>query len=591
MSWLVPTRELDFLLYDWLDSVALCDRAAFAEHDREGFEAIMDMARQIALDHYVACAAKLDANEPTFDGSQVHHIPEVKAALQAFSEAGFHAGTFPEELDGLGLPTSIFQGAMALFAGANTPIVAYSMLTMGAANLIATFGTEDQRTRYLPPMLEGRFMGTMCLSEPHAGSSLGDIRTRAEPREDGRFTLQGDKMWISGGDHDLSETIVHLVLARLPDAPPGTRGISLFVVPRDHVAADGTLSGRNGVRISGVNHKMGSRGTVNTVLHFDGAVGELLGEAHGGLRCMFQMMNEARVAVGLGASSLGYAGYATSLAYARERPQGRPLGERNAASPQVSILAHADVRRMLLAQKALCEGGLALSLYAARLVDDHRSHPDEAGRGEAGQLLDLLTPVVKAWPSAHCLRANDLAIQVLGGYGYSREYPVERFWRDNRLNPIHEGTNGIQALDLLGRKVPRGGGAAMMLLSGRVQATIARAQAHAELAPLAAQLAAALGRTGEVTGALLMVGGAGDVDQMLANASVYLDLFGHTVVAWLWLDMAEAALRTASGTDFAAGKLQACRYFFGWELPRTEAWGALLSRLDDTCLRMEPAWF
>ena len=404
-------------------------------------------------------------------------------------------------------------------------------------------------------------------------------------------------MWISGGEHEITENIVHLVLARLPGAPAGVKGISLFIVPRLLVAPDGSCGERNDVALAGLNHKMGYRGTVNTLLNFGegrfrpggraGAIGYLVGQPHRGLACMFHMMNEARIGVGLGAVALGYAGYLESLDYARNRPQGRPVGSRDPAAPPVRIIEHADVRRMLLAQKAYVEGGLALNLYCARLVDEQRTAA-AAERADAGLLLEILTPVAKSWPSQCCLAANDLAIQVLGGYGYTRDYPVEQLYRDNRLNPIHEGTHGIQGLDLLGRKVVMEGGRALALLGARMAASVARARASgdADLAEWSTALEAAVGRMGRVTRTLHA---AGDPERTLANATVYLEAFGHVVVAWVWLEQALAA--HGRDGDIYDGKRQACRYFYRWELPRTEAQFALLERLDDTTLAMRDAWF
>ena len=590
-DWLLPEADLALLLHDWLGLAELCERAPYAEHEPEDLDAVLGVARELALSHFAAHAARLDANEPTFDGERVHVLPEVGRAIRAHAEAGFVAAGIPEEHGGLGMPVLLTQAAAALFTGADASTAGYPMLTTGVANLLVSFGSPAQQARYLPALLEGRATGTMALSEPQAGSSLADLRTRAEPDGAGGYRLTGDKMWISGAEHELTDNIVNMVLARLPDAPPGTKGISLFVVPRYEVLEDGTRGPRNAVRISGLNHKLGYRGAVNTVLHFEGARAELLGPPHGGLACMFQMMNESRIAVGLGAGVLGIAGYRYSLAYARERRQGRALTQRDPASPQVPIIEHADVRRMLLCQKALSEGAVALSLYCARLVDDERSHPDASVRAESKALLDLLTPVAKAWPSQHTLRANEHAIQVLGGYGYTRDYPVERFYRDNRLNPIHEGTNGIQALDLLGRKVPRALGLALPALLRRMERTATQADGHELLAPLAARLRAAVDRTTQVTQVLLATGQQGQPERMLANASVYLDLFGHTVVAWLWLDLARVALERHPDTDLARGKLQAARYFFRWELPQAAGWAEILESLDPTCLDMQTDWF
>jgi acyl-CoA dehydrogenase len=602
-SKIISRRDLDFLLYEWLEVEALTKRPRYADHSRETFTAAMDTCEQIASDLFAPHNKKNDQQEPHFDGETVHIIPEVKTALKAFCESGLMAAAQDYELGGMQLPCVVEKAGLAYFKGANIGTSAYPFLTIGNANTLLKCGTPEQIDTYVKPMLAGRFFGTMCLSEPQAGSSLSDITTRAEPQDDGTYRLKGNKMWISGGEHELSENIVHLVLAKIPDADgkliPGVKGISLFIVPKKLVNADGSLGERNDVVLAGLNHKMGYRGTTNCLLNFGegkfkpkgkaGAIGYLVGEPHKGLANMFHMMNEARIGVGLGAVMLGYTGYLHSLEYARERPQGRHPMAKDPAQPQIPIIQHTDVKRMLLTQKAYVEGGLALNLYCARLVDEQRTSESEAARRHAGLLLDILTPVAKSWPSQWCLEANSLAIQIHGGYGYTREYNVEQFYRDNRLNPIHEGTHGIQGLDLLGRKVSMQDGAAFKALGAEVQKTIMKAQAVPELAGYAESLAAVLQRIDRVTRALY---GAGDTNKMLANASVYLEAFGHAVVAWIWLEQALRSVGKAGhDADFYKGKLQACKYFFKWELPKVEPQLDLLQSIDTTTLDMHDTWF
>jgi len=600
-SKLLNRRDLDFILYELLDVESLTKRPRFAEHSRETFDAALDTAAKIAEEKFAPHNRKADLNEPRFENGRVKMIPEVAEALLAFREAGFMAASQDFELGGMQLPWTVAQACFAWFSAANISTAGYPFLTVANANLIRTFGSPAQKSKYLPSLLSGRFLGTMCLSEPQAGSSLSDIRTIAHPREDGSYRMVGNKMWISAGEHELSENIVHLVLARIQGAPAGVKGISLFIVPKYRVNDDGTLSGRNDVALAGLNHKMGFRGTTNCVLNFGeqgGAYAELVGEPNRGLACMFHMMNEARIGVGMGATMLGYTGYLHALAYARERPQGRLPGGKNAQQPQVKIIEHADVKRMLLAQKAYVEGALALCLYCSMLVDESRTTENHTVRCEAELLLDILTPIAKAWPSQYCLEANSLAIQVHGGYGYTREYPVEQFYRDNRLNPIHEGTNGIQALDLLGRKAGMNGGAAMQLLARQTSVTVREALSceSEELRRCGRLLNDALDRVAAVTRNLLGVVARGEVDLGLANASVYLDMVGHTVIGWIWLRQGLVALKkleTAHGADrdFYQGKLQACAFFFRWELPKTAQWSDLLENLDPTCLDMQDEWF
>lgn len=593
----IDRPDLAFQLHDVLGIERLHAMSRFADYDREAVDGVLDTAERIAMEHFLPHAARLDEHEPRFVDGRVEMDAAVAAALAVYRDAGFFGAAFDADWGGSQMPETLRVAAAFIFSMANIATSAYPFLTVGAARLIESFGSAPQKERYLRPMVAGRFFGTMCLSEPQAGSSLADITTRAERQEDGTYHLTGRKMWISGGDQEMSENIVHLVLARIPGGPAGVKGISLFVVPKFHVNEDGSLADRNGVTLAGLNHKMGYRGTTNTLLNFGEdrpCIGHLLGEAHQGLAYMFQMMNEARIGVGMGATALAAAGYRASLAYARERPQGRPAGAKDPAAPQVPIIEHADIRRLLLAQKAAVEGALALCLYCADLVDRAHGEREEALAREEALLLDLLTPIAKSWPSEFCLEANKHAIQILGGYGYTRDYPVERLYRDNRLNPIHEGTHGIQGLDLLGRKVGMGGGASVKALAGRIMADVSTAHQVASLEAFAEMLATELAETVATT-RKLAVATADDPKRALANATIYLDMFGHVVIAWMWLRQATAAARRlAEGSgdaDFLNGKLAACRYFFAYELPKARTQRALLETLDDTTLAMRPEWF
>jgi alkylation response protein AidB-like acyl-CoA dehydrogenase len=441
----------------------------------------------------------------------------------------------------------------------------------------------------------------MCLSEPQAGSSLSDITTRAELEDAGdvlgaRYRLRGNKMWISGGEHDVTENIIHLVLAKIPDGngklTAGTRGISLFIVPKKMVNTKGELTRqRNDVTRAGLNHKLGWAGTPNTLLNFGegkftpdgkaGAVGYLVGKPGEGLKGMFHMMNEARIGIGMAATSLGLAGYYASLEYAKQRPQGRPItgAGKDSSSPQVRLIEHTDIKRMLLAQKSICEGALALQLYCAKLVDD-KATGDSATSAEAALLLEMLTPISKSWPSENCLEANSLAIQIHGGYGYTRDFPVEQYWRDQRLNMIHEGTHAIQALDLLGRKVVMEGGKGLQLLARTINATIECALQEPSLAEQANQLAGALKKIGNATKAAWA---SGNPQEALANAVPYMQAFGHTVLAWIWLDVSLATPNATESVAIGAGITPATQYFYRYELPKIDAWLAVVSSRDMTC--------
>ncbi|MES2383715.1 MAG: acyl-CoA dehydrogenase [Pseudomonadota bacterium] len=623
---------LDFLLYQWLDAESLNQRARFADHSRETFDAVFDTCERIAREKYAPFNRLVDTQEPHFDGETVILPQATHDAHQAYAGSGMLSAAQDYDEGGMQLPYTIEAAANCFFALASVSIGS-SLLTKGNANLLLVHGTEAQKEVFARNEFAGRFSGTMCLSEPQAGSSLSDITTRAIP--DGpdfeaeplgpRYRLTGNKMWISSGEHELTENIIHLVLAKIPGPDgkliPGTRGISLFIVPKKMVGMDGQLTGeRNDVALAGLNHKLGWRGTTNTLLNFGegkypvagkaGAIGYLVGKPHEGLRCMFHMMNEARIGVGTAAVMLGMAGYYASLEYAKNRPQGRPiqaptlraaasslppegahstLGRpgggigpgKDAAQPQVRIIEHADVKRMLLAQKSYCEGALALELYCARLVDEQHT-ADARAADEARLLLEVLTPIAKSWPSEWCLEANSLAIQIHGGYGYTRDFPVEQYWRDNRLNMIHEGTHGIQATDLLGRKVLMEGGKGLQLLAARINTTIARAIQLPELAAHANALAQALQQVGATTKAAWATG---NPQEALANAVPYMQGFGHTVLAWIWLDVALSALSADATKSIAvtAGKLGALRYFYHYELPKINAWLQVVAARDPTC--------
>ena len=635
---------LDFLLNDWLKVGELCVRPRFADHSTGTFGAVLDTAEKIAKDKYAPFNRLVDSQEPHFDGEKVILPQATHDAWAAYAGSGMLAAAQDYEIGGMQLPYTVEASANAIFSMASVSI-SWAMLTVGNANLIMVHGTDMQKEVFAKNEFAGRWMGTMCLSEPQAGSSLSDVATRAEIDDEHdplgpRYRLTGNKMWISGGEHEITENIVHLVLAKIPDADgnlvPGTRGISLFIVPKFLVTlptpslqpsparGEGAeLGERNDVALAGLNHKCGWRGTTNALLNFGegkfkpggkaGAIGYLVGRPGDGLRCMFHMMNEARIGVGLAATMLGMAGYEASLDYAKQRAQGRPIttGGKAVEQKPIPIIEHADIKRMLLAQKAYCEGALALELYCARLVDETHTGGGDA-LAEAKLLLEVLTPIAKSWPSEWCLEANSLAIQIHGGYGYTRDFPVEQYWRDNRLNMIHEGTHGIQALDLLGRKVVMDGGKGLTLLATRINDTIMRAMHVPTLADQAQALARALQRVGAATKSAWSTG---NPTEALANATPYLQAFGHTVLAWIWLDVVltcgsheepaavgaplgaktfsvrdDGIAVTAAATNrhdaFLAGKHAAMRYFFNYELPKIDAWLAPVSARDMTCANL-----
>ena len=601
MTTTIDRRNVDFLLKDWLRLGELTTWPRFADHSVDSVAAMLDLAQDIAERELAPSLRSSDRDEPALDarGDVVLH-PPVAHAVKVMAQAGLFASVFDEAQGGLQLPHLVHIAVMGtLMSGAIAP-ASFVLLTVGNARLIAAFGNAAQIAAFAEPQIAGEAMGTMCLSESQAGSSLGDILTRAQPDgEDAlglRYRITGSKMWISGGDHDATSDIVHLVLAKVPGPdgklPQGSRGISLFVVPKRLPGGE-----RNDIAVAGLNHKMGYRGIPNCALNFGegrfrpqgraGAIGWRIGEAGSGLQQMFQMMNEARISVGVGAAMLAGRGYTLALAYARERRQGRLPGQ--AGGEQVAIIAHADVKRMLLAQKAIAEGALALVFYAARLLDEASHGPDRTLREDAAALLSLLTPIAKTWPSEWAQEALNLSLQVHGGAGYTRDLEIEQLYRDNRLNPIHEGTTGIQAIDLVGRKLRRDGGKAFGLLVGRVRATLSAAEGFTGLQAERAALAEAWTHAEQVVATLIA---SGDEARVLANATAMLSALGHLVVGWLWLDQAlVCATAIRAGTDpenaaFVEGKLRTCRYFCEAELPRAQTWLSLAAAMSMTAADM-----
>ncbi len=593
---LISDRDLAFLLDEVLEVDALLAWPAFAEHDRASIAAYLEACRRFAREALWPSYRAIDAEPPSFRDGRVRVHPRLHELWPRLLELGVITATRPVDAGGQALPLVVSLAAQLYLMAGNLSAYAYVGLTMGAAHLLEVFGDPALRARYLPALSMGRWTGTMALTEPHAGSSLADIATAAVPAGD-HYLLSGAKIFISGGDHDLAENVVHMVLARIAGAPAGIKGISLFAVPARRPEGERLVP--NDVRVTGLIHKIGWRGLPSVALRLgdDGDCrGWLVGEPHRGLAYMFQMMNEARIMVGAHGVATASVGYHESLAYARERPQGRPIDARaDAARPQVPIIEHTDVRRMLLRQKAIVEGGLLLVLHAARLADTAAHAPAAGERARAQRQLDLLTPIVKSFPSERGFEANTLALQIHGGYGYSSEYLPEALVRDQRLNSIHEGTTGIQGLDLLGRKVMAEGGLALRDLVSDVEAACARAtDAGLDAAWIAAVRDAGAG-IGALTAALGARGLAGDVAGMMLHSADYLELCSIWVVGWQWLVQATAARRgLLAGRGDAAfheGKLAAAQYWIRTELPRIAHLAALCRDAEDSYARMRPAWF
>jgi butyryl-CoA dehydrogenase len=502
---------------------------------------------------------------------------------------------------GASLPTFAASLANAYLMAANLSACGYVGLTTGAARLIESFGTPELRSRFMEKMYAGTWTGTMALTEPQAGSSLTDVQTRARPVVGSdHFLVKGSKIFISAGDHDLTENIVHLTLARLEGAPPGIKGVSLFAIPKRREGEGGALVA-NDVHVAGVIHKIGWRGLPSLAINFgedDDCHAWLVGEPHRGISYMFQMMNEARIMVGLNGVATAAVAYQESLEYAKTRVQGRPLTGKNPAAPQVPIIEHADVRRMLLRQKAIVEGGLCLAVEAARLADlaEHAIAPEEKAR--ARLLLDLLTPIAKTFPAEKGFESNALALQIHGGYGYTSEYMPEAWLRDQKLNTLHEGTSGIQSMDLLGRKVVAGGGEALRVLIGAIEKTVGRAKRAGVPDAWLTRLQGSVTAVTEVTMQLGALAMSGDVDGMMRHSFDYMEMLSIVVIAWQWLEQAAAAkegLARAGVTDgdreLYEGKLAATQYWILTEVPRVGTLGALCRSGEDSYARAQASWF
>lgn len=591
---LLSDRDVDFLLYEAHDAVGLCALPAFSMHDRATFELTTRSFRRVAREVLFPALRETDAAPPALRDGAVALHPRMHRMFAALAESGVLAATRPVDVGGQQLPALVSNAAGAYLCAGNASAAGLAMLTTEAAHLLESFGGERLRERYMHDLYAGRATGTMCLTEPHAGSSLGDITTRAAPLPDGTHRITGSKIFISGGEHDLGVNIVHMVLARIEGAPEGSRGVSLFCVPKLRPEGDALVD--NDVRCAGVVHKIGWRALPSVVLNLGEAGdcrGWLVGAPGRGLPQMFQMMNAARIGVGLSAAAVAYAAYQESLLYARNRPQGRSLTGRDAQGPQVLITDHPDVRRMLLRQKSIVEGALSLVLCAARYADVSEHATDEAVKRRARLVLDLLTPVAKTFPAEKGFEANALAVQVLGGYGYTSEYLPELWMREQKLNSIHEGTTGIQGLDLLGRKVVAGGGEALSAWSDDVRTAVAKGRDAGVDASWCAALDAAVNDVGTLTMELGARGLSGDVTGMLGHSADYMDLFSTVCVAWQWMIQATAArrgLEGSAGDGFYLAKLRAAQYWFATELPRVDHLARLCRDGEDSYLTLDADW-
>jgi alkylation response protein AidB-like acyl-CoA dehydrogenase len=591
-------KNLKFLLYDVFTIEQLVAYAYYREHNRKAFDLVLASAARLAKDMLHPIFQEMDRVPPTLENGVLKVHPAVRSILLEFGRGGWIAATVPCEREGEQLPHMIADACQFIFAAANYSASAFPGLCDGAARLIENFGSPQLIATYVPHMRSGQWQGTMALTEPEAGSSLSDITTTAEPDENGTYRIKGQKIFISAGDHNGVENVVHLLLARIAGAPSGVKGISLFVVPKRRPAEDGRLV-PNGVVTSGLFHKMGYRGCPIAQLSLgdrNDCCGWLVGEPHEGLRYMFQMMNEARIGVGLGATAMASAAYYAALEYARKRRQGRPVGQKDPTRPQVPIIGHADVKRMLLCQRAVVEGSLALLLQCSQYVD-LKMVSSGADQAKYALLLELLTPVAKSYPSEMGIQAISLGLQCLGGSGYCDDYPLEQYYRDARIHPIHEGTTGIHGMDLLGRKVTMQQGRALALFVAEVQDTLAACRGIPALDGYGSALNGALARLQEVTQDLRLRAGSAGLEASLADATLYLECFGLVTIAWQWLRQGLAAQKALEGgckradENFYRGKLATLRYFFAYELPKTVWLFQRLMEDDHLTVEMLPELF
>jgi alkylation response protein AidB-like acyl-CoA dehydrogenase len=584
-SYTPPLDDIRFLLSHVLDADQLSHLEGYQDATTDLMLSVVEEGGRLCAEVIAPLNQTGDAEGCTYDNGEVRTPAGFKAAYDAYREAGWTAMIAPTEFGGQGLPQIVGTIIDEMLCSANLSFSMYPLLAHGATTAIEKWGDDELKQRYLPRLVDGTWGGTMCLTESQAGTDLGIIRTRAVPTGDGSYAITGTKIFISAGEHDLTENIVHLVLAKLPDAPAGTRGISLFIVPKFLTDEDGRIGTRNGVHCGSIEHKMGIKGNATCVMNFDNAVGWLVGEPHKGMRGMFTMMNSARLAVGMQGLGLAEVSYQNALSYARDRLQGRAsTGATNPSGDADPIIVHPDVRRMLMTMKAYVEGMRALAYWVGILIDVETRHEDAEKRAEAEDLVALMTPVIKAFLTDTGFDITNTALQCYGGHGYIREYGMEQFVRDARIAQIYEGTNGVQAMDLLGRKIPDGNGRLARRFAAIVQRDLEAAAQVGTVAPLVAPVADAMNRLQRTT-AELLARAARNPDEIGAAAVDYLRMFGLASIGWVWVRMAVAAAQL--GDDDAAlrdDKLATARFYVSKLLPQVRSLAAQIDAGSDVVM-------
>ncbi|SFN80025.1 butyryl-CoA dehydrogenase [Algoriphagus ornithinivorans] len=591
MTQFYSKRDLKFQLFELIKADELNQIEYFQDHNRETFEMILEAADQIAQKSLRPLLTEMDRNEPQLEDGKIKIHPGMKSIIQQFGRDGWINATFSYEEGGQQLPWTIHIAAGFILQAANYSASVFPFLTTGAANLIRSFGSQELIEKFTPNLYSGLWQGTMALTEPDAGSSLSDLSTTAFPTDEaGVYKIKGQKIYISCGDHDACENIIHLMLARIDGAPARTKGISLFVVPQKRIDTQES----NDVLTQGIYHKMGYKGAPIAHLMIgseDQCEGYLVGEANLGLKYMFQMMNEARLGVGMNGVAIATAAYYSSLAYAKERPQGRRINNKDLNQPQVPIIEHADVKRMLLFQKSVTEGSLGLLLYCSKLADEVQREPNSEKKKAKEALLDLLTPIAKSYPSEMGVHSTSAAVQILGGAGYTTDFPVEQYYREARIHPIHEGTTGIHGLDLLGRKVLMSEGLAWKLLHQEILKSLNQSSLDPNLKSRFEKYHRIVLETAEKVLARSKKG----LEYYLADATLFLEMCGILCVAWKWLDQSNIAQSQLNGGSpekaFYKGKIMASEYFMEYELTKIESLAARLQSESYPTLEMKNDWF
>ncbi|MBN3787154.1 acyl-CoA dehydrogenase [Burkholderia sp. Ac-20353] len=583
-----PLRDIQFVLHELLDVHTLLPHIEGFERDTT--DQILAAAGEFATEVIAPLNGTGDRQGCTMVEPGVVRTPDgFKEAYRQFVDGGWTGLACNPADGGQGMPGVLGGALFEIFCGANMAWAAYSGMSQGAYTCLAANADDQQRALYMPRLASGEWAGTMCLTEPHAGTDLGLLRTRAVPQADGSYAVTGTKILISGGEHDLTSNIVHLVLARLPDAPSGVKGISLFIVPKFLPTGDGGLGERNSVSCGSIESKMGIHGNSTCTMNFDGATGWLLGEANKGLAGMFVMMNHARLFVGINAIGLMEAAYQKARSYARDRLQGRAAGAGLRTGSADPIVAHADVKRMLLTQKAYVEGTRAFALWATHLSDVLKAHPDTEARAQAGELLALVTPVVKAFSSELAVESCSMAMQVFGGHGYIQDNGVEQHLRDARIIPLYEGSNGVQAMDLLGRKLIADGGRRLDVFLKEIDAFAQFRCGRAEIDALLAALEDAVSVV-RTSAKHLIARSATDLDAAGAGASAFLRLMGHVCIAWMWARSASVAAerKIASNESIYTAKIVTARFYFERLLPEIRGLAAVLATDPEAVCAVNP---